>query len=226
MVRKVKHTENFEDLKRKIPAGALSVQVLDAATGKTKYKAVDVLTEFDVIQLNKHGIPIVMKKSPGKAKQVVIEPVTPVAAEMIRQKSDALLFDPVLVVARARPEDPDVLHQIVLALGAESASIGFERYQAEIRGEKTSDLSVRRVNSLKAMADTWLKRKDQIASRGIDMSSPAYRVFMGSVLGLFKGSMESSGVRPELIETIFAKLSKSMNDEWETDVKRKMHNMI
>lgn len=227
MVRKVQRTEEFEDLKRKIPSGARSVQVQDSATGKTKYKPVDTLNELDVIMLNKSGIPIVMKKSPGKVKKVTIEPATPMTAEIVRMKNSALASDPVLAVARLNPEDPDVLHQIVLALGLESASIGFERYQAELRGEKTSELSMRRVNSLKAMADTWLKRKDQVVSRGIDMSSPAYRILMKQVFIAFQEALISSGVRPELAETIFSKLSKTMgSDEWAADTKQKIHSIV
>jgi hypothetical protein len=210
----------------KMPPGAKCVQVKDAKTGKLKYKPVDEVTEHDAIQINKDGIPIVTRKAGGRPKNVIVEPVTRVAAEIMKMKADARAEDPILKVARKNPEDPDVLHQIVLALGDEAASIGFERLQAEMNGEKTSELSVRRIHALRALGDTWLKRKDQITTRGIDMNSPAYRVFMKEVLKAFQESLSQSGARPELIETVFAKMDKIMNDGWEADVKNRMKSLV
>ena len=208
-----------------IPPGAKTVQVKDALTAKIKYKPIDEVQELDEVQFTKDGIPIVMRKLGGRPKAVVIAPVTPLAAESVKQKLDALAADPILRIAKANPDDPDVLQQVILALGNEVASIGWERQQAELQGDKTSDLSVRRVNALKALADTWLKRKLQITTQGVDMNSPAYRVFMGEVLKAFRMACSESGIRDELRETIFTKMDKIMNDTWEADVKSRMKNM-
>lgn len=226
MSKKVKAVEAFEELVAKIPAGAKCVQVLDAKTGKLKYKPANEIHNLDIIQVNKVGIPITMKKTPGRPQNVVVEPATRMAAEIMRMKSDTISADPILKVARANPEDPNVLHQIVLALGDEAASIGFERQQAEMNGEKTSELSVRRIAALKSLADTWLKRRDQITTRGIDMGSMAYQILMKEILRAFRESMESAGVRSELIETVFTKLGKIMNDRWEAEVKVRIKNIV
>jgi hypothetical protein len=224
--KKVKAVEAFKELAAKIPADAKCVQVLDAKTGKLKYKPIEELLDLDVIQVKKDGTPITMKKSPGRPQNVVVEPATRMAAEIMRMKTDTIATDPILKVAKANPEDPDVLHQIVLALGNEAASIGFERQQAERNGEKTSELSVRRISALKSLADTWLKRKDQITTRGIDMGSPAYRTLMKEVLKAFQESLTSAGARPELIETVFTKLGKIMNDGWEAEVKARIKIVV
>ncbi len=226
MSKKVKAVEAFKELAAKIPADAKCVQVLDAKTGKLKYKPIEELLDLDVIQVKKDGTPITMKKSPGRPQNVVVEPATRMAAEIMRMKTDTIATDPILKVAKANPEDPDVLHQIVLALGNEAASIGFERQQAERNGEKTSELSVRRISALKSLADTWLKRKDQITTRGIDMGSPAYRTLMKEVLKAFQESLTSAGARPELIETVFTKLGKIMNDGWEAEVKARIKIVV
>lgn len=226
MPKKVKAIEAFKELVAKIPTDAKCVQVLDAKTGKLKYKPVDEIHDLDTIQVNKAGVPITMKKAPGRPQNVVVEPATRMAAEIMRMKSDTIAADPILRVAKANPEDPDVLHQIVLALGDEAASIGFERQQAEMNGEKTSELSVRRIAALKSLADTWLKRKDQITTRGIDMGSPAYRTLMKEVLKAFQESLTAAGARPELIETVFSKLGKIMNDNWEAEVKTRIKSVV
>ena len=226
MARKVKSTEEFKDLLAKIPQGSERVQVKDAKTGKLKYKPTEELTEFDDIQVNKDGIPVTMRSTPGRPKAVVIKPVTRMAEEIVKRKAEALASDPILKVARTNPEDPDVLHQIVLALGEEAASLRFERTQAELAGEKTSEVSVRAVNALKAVGDVWLKRKDQLTSRGIDMNSPAYRIFMKEVMAAFREALSSSGARPEMVETVFTKLAKIMNEDWESEVKNRMKIVI
>lgn len=219
-----------QSLLAKVPPEAKLVQVIDAKTGKIKYKPVEEINDLDRIQTTKSGDPITMKgtpgRQPGSAKAVATTPTTRVAGELIAMKSESIAIDPILKVARANPEDPDVLHQVVLALGAEAASIAFERQQAELHGEKTSELSVRRIGALKAIADTWLKRKDQIASRGIDMASPAYRIFMREVLGAFREALSSSGARPELVETVFTKLSKIMSDDWEVEVRERIKRVV
>lgn len=226
MTKKIKAVEAFKELVAKIPADAKCVQVLDSKTGKLKYKPVADIHDLDIIQVNKVGIPITMRKLPGRPQNVVVEPATRMAAEIMRLKADTISADPILRVARANPEDPDVLHQIVLALGDEAASIGFERHQAEMNGEKTSELSVRRIAALKGLADTWLKRKDQITTRGIDMNSPAYRTLMKEVLKAFQEALASAGARPELVETVFTKLGRIMNDGWEAETKARIKSIV
>lgn len=226
MATKSEKSVRFEEIKRIMPLGTRSILVLDDRTGLKKYKHLDKLSEDDIVQFKADGVtPIVTKKSP-KVARVTIEPVTPMAAELVKQKGVALKIDPILAIAKANPESPDILSQIVLELGDEAASIKFERKQAEIRGEKTSELSMRRINSLKAMGDMWLKRREQIVSRGIDMNSPAYRIFMKEVLSAFQESLVKSGARPEMVETVFSKLSKIMNESWEFDVRHKIQNVI
>lgn len=223
--KRTKATDRFDVLLAKVPKGSKFVQV-KTELGKIKYRPIEDLTDKDEIQVNKEGIPVGMKGNPGRPKAVTLEPATRVVAEIIKLKNEILENDPVLKAVRERPEDPDVLHQIILGLGEEAASIGFERMRAEQAGEKTSELSVRRVGAFKAMADTWLKRKDQITSRGIDMNSQSYRVFMEFVIETFRDSMLGAGARPELVETVFARLVKSMNDEWIAEAKNRMKNVV
>ena len=65
------------------------------------------------------------------------------------------------------PESSDLLHLVMVGLAEESASIGFERAEAEREGKGTSTISVRRIGALKSVAETWLRRKEQLVDREI-----------------------------------------------------------
>ena len=120
-----------------------------------------------------------------------------------------------------------MLHEVVRALGNEAASIGFERQEAERKGEATSQISMRRIGALKAMADTWLKRREQLVSRGVDMESPAFKTLFKYIMETMKSSMDTTGVRSELTETIFAKFGKTVDsDEWAAEAKNRMKNVV
>lgn len=225
MARRSKNKEQQEDLLAKVPEGAKFVLVC-TEKGDQKYRPIAELDPTDVIQVSSAGIPIVMKGKPGRPEKIVLAPRNPVVAEVSKRKQETIGKDSVLQAVRTNPEDPGVLHQVVLALGEEAASLGFERSEAEREGRETSNISVRRVNTLKALADTWLKRKDQVVTRGIDLGSPAFKALMQYILETFRETMDLSGVRPEMIETVFARLAKAMQDEWEVEAKRRMKNVV
>lgn len=223
--KRTKATDKFDELLGKIPKEAKSVLIC-TATGQKKYKAVEELTDKDDIQVNKAGEPIIMKGSPGRPKAVVMEPATRMAAEIIRLKQDVVKNDAILKVARDNPEDPDFLQQVVLQLAEEAASIGFERTRAEQAGEKTSELSVRHINALKALADTWLKRKDQLSTRGIDMDSAAFQVLLKFMVQTFRESMLGTGARDEVVNAVFARLAKDMGDDWKAEARNRMKQVV
>lgn len=215
-----------DKLLAKVPDGATRIQV-KTEFGKIKYKDIADLADKDVIQTKKDGVPIVMMTKPGRKKDVSLEPVTPEVAEMIRRKNETIEDDTILEVARENPESPDVLQQIVLALGEEAASIGFERREAERKGDETSLISNRRIQALKAIGDTWLKRKEQITARGVDMDTPAFKELFKFIMNTFRGAMEDSGLQDEMVETVFAKLANSLGDEgWEAEAKRRMKHIV
>jgi hypothetical protein len=147
-------------------------------------------------------------------------------AEIVRRKNDSILKDPVLQAVKTSPEDAAVLHQVVLALGEEAASLGFERLEAERDGKETSNISIRRVNTLKALADTWLKRKDQIVSRGIDLNSPVFKALLQYLLETFQEALVETGERPEMVEAVFARLGKLMSEGWEAEAKNRMKKVL
>lgn len=214
------------ELVAKIPSGTTRVYVC-TETGQLKYKDIAQLADSDEIQVNQNDEPIVMKGKPGRKKNTVIAPANEMVAEILKRKQALLDVDPILMVAQKDPDSSDMLHQVVLALGNEAASIGFERLEAERKGEETSQISGRRISALRAMADTWLKRKEQLVSRGVDMDSPAFKALFKYIAETMKGSMDASGMRAEAVEAIFAKFGKVVDsDEWAVEAKNRMKGVL
>jgi len=224
MGRRSKSAQERSALIDKIPEGAKLVSVV-TENGEKKYRPPADLADTDEIQVNKNGIPIVMMAHPGRTKNPKVEPANAFVAELIRRKDEAIKADPIIAAARDKPDDPDVLQQVIVAFGEEAASIGFERAEAERKGEETSGLSLRRINALKALAETWLRRREQMASKGIDIDSPSFKAMFGFIMDTFKEAMLSCGVRGEMVETVFAKLAQMMNGEWENEAKNRMKNV-
>jgi hypothetical protein len=227
MARRTKQQTKQAELLQKLPAGAKYVLVINEL-GKKKYREITALAKSDEIQTTRQGIPIAMTKEPGRPARApaAAPPANALVAELLKRKESVLRDDPILVAAKETPEDPDVLHQVILALGAEAASLGFEREEAERQGMKTSEISVRRVNTLKALADTWIKRKDQIVNKGIDLESQSFKSLFRFIMETFQEALDLSGVQSEMSETVFAKLTTLMNEDWEAEAKNRMRNTV
>ncbi len=218
--------DEFNELMDRVPSDATRVYVLDTK-GKLRYKDVDKVTPKDTIQTNQKGDPVVMKGKPGRKKIPTLDPISDEVAELVKRKRGKVETDPILNVMSAKPESADVLYQVVHALGTEAASIEFEREEAERNGDETSQISVRRINALKAIADTWLKRKDQLGSREIDLESPAFRAVFELIAVTLKECMQATGIRAEMVEAVFAKFGKKVDsDEWARDARSRMKNVL
>jgi hypothetical protein len=197
------------------------VQVIDDQ-GKQRFRKREELADSDTIVLNADGKPVTMAGSPGRPAKVELPPVNDAVAEVMKQRRQFLSNDDLLEVVKANPESAFVLDYVMLGIAEEAAALGFERTEMERRGQPTSQVSVRRIGALKAIGDSWLKRKDQIASQGVDMDSPAFKRLFGYIMETFKETLMSAGERPEMIETVFAGLSKRLDADWQREAVKRM----
>ena len=212
------------DLLAKIPPSATRVLIV-TAKGIKKYKPVEEVLDSDVIQTNKSGDPVVMKKSPGRKKPTIVGPANATVAVLIRRKEEALGADPVLLKAKKDPDSPDVLHEVILGISEEAASLRFERDEAAREGRDSSGMSAKRVQALRAVGDTWLKRKDQLAGKVIDMDSQGFQELFKFMMSTLKDAMNSVKMRDEEIETVFAKFASMITDDWKVEAKNRMKNV-
>jgi len=219
MGERTKAQLRHDELLALVPDGAARIFV-KTEKGKKKYKERTELADTDEILTNKDGNPIVMKGKPGRKQLVELGPDNDVIKEILKRKLEEMSVDDILRLAREDPESPDVLQQVIVGLGEEAASIRFERSEAERTGKETSGISVRRINALKAVGDVWLKRKEQLALKGVDLDSSAFKSVFHHIVVTMKESMTETGVRGEAIEAVFAKFSEIVETpEWESEVK-------
>jgi hypothetical protein len=120
-------------------------------------------------------------------------------------------------------ESSEVLNAVLQGLAEESANLKFEREEAERKGENTSQLSIRRVNALKAVGDTWLKKKEIISNQMVDIEGKSFKVLFGFIAETFRKACDNAKVRPEMSESIFANFGKLIDDEeWSKEAKARM----
>ena len=209
-----------------VPEGTLRVQVVDEK-GSTKWRKLDDVKISDVPSLTGSGQPIFMSRPVGRpAKidpQTLAPPSTKLVGDLIKIKAAQMRNDPISQVAEVNPESPDVLNMVIQGIAEEAASLRFERMEAERNGEDTSPFSVRRVQALKAVGDTWIKRKEQIQNREIDLDGKPFEALIKFVVETFSTSMQNAGVRTELQDSVFASFEKLIGDDtWKNEARSRM----
>lgn len=192
--------------------------------GQKRWRDVDALHDTDSIILKADGDPYVMNTKPGRKANPKIQAANEVVGEKIRQKQIQQDHDPIIRAVKVDPDSSKVLDHVMTGLAEEAFSLGYERTEAERQGQATSSISVRRVNALKSLADTYLKRKEQISTSSVDLEGQAFKNLFAFILETFRGSLEDSNLRTEMIETVFAKLTKRLEDNWEDEAKNRMKN--
>ena len=206
-----------------LPKSAKRIKVEDE-NGNKKWRDIDSLHDSDSILLKGDDLPYVMNTKPGRKANPEILPANAVVAEKVKQKAASQDHDQILRTVKSTPDSNKVLDHVMIGLAEEAFSLGYERQEAERNGVATSAISVRRVNALKSLADTYLKRKDQISSHSVDLEGRAFKLLFEFILETFKGAMEDSNLRGEMIETVFAKLTKKLEDGWTDEAKNRMRN--
>ena len=206
-----------------LPQGIARVRVT-SAEGKQCYKAVPDILDTDTVDLTGAGKPIVMRTPPGRPQgsKTTLPPVSKQAEEVSQAKDSHEALSDLVAVTRQNSEADAVFHTLMNGLATEITSLEFERKEAERKGEDTSNISSKRVRAIKTMTDAWLKKREKVDSGTIDMEGVAFKSLFSFVLETVRGAMGDSGMRPEHIETVFAKLSKRLADGWAEDAKARM----
>ena len=209
-----------------IPPNAISVKVVDQK-GRKLFRTPEELVPTDTIVTKGDGTPIVMTAPPGRRKQeenakVVIGPSNSFVEALNELRNKDVNKDPVLTALKQKGAlDKDAITRIVEGMAEEAANLKFDRDESQRMGEDSVQISMKRVNTLKALADVLFKQQEQEASE-IDFESPSFIAFFHYLGDTFKESMLSAGIRDESIETTINILSKALDDSWKDEAKRRM----
>jgi hypothetical protein len=205
----------------KIPPGVHRVQVIDEF-GRQRYKKPSEVADTDTVCKDGAGEPIVMSGKPGRPKRPEFEPANEKIGDLLRLKEEHLRDDPLLGTLSTNPDSGDVLDYVMRGIASEAASLEFERFEAERTGSPTSQISMRRINALKAVGDSWLKRREQLAGTGVDLESAAFKRLFAFILETFRVVLEAQGWRPEAIETLFSTFAKRLDDDWKREATKRI----
>lgn len=222
-----------------IPPGVTRVQVEDEY-GKMIWRKPSEVLDTDTVRINfKTGEPFVMYGSPGKPSSNPLnvqkkptsvsssnQPSPQHSINQLQQRKQAKINnDAIFDQTKKNADSSEVLTHVLVGLAEESASLAFEREEAERRGESTSQISLRRVNALRAVGDTWIKKKEMMSSKSIDLESKTFKKVFGHIAETFRKACDEAGVRPELAESVFATFGKMVDDpDWLIDAKKAMES--
>jgi hypothetical protein len=207
---------------RNLPEGTYRVQIQDKV-GRSKFKKPDEIVLTDRIILNQAGQPVVMRGRPGRPPRVELTPANDQVGDVMEARNDHIDASPLVTAVHTDAESDEVMDHVMRAFAEEISVLEFERKEAERTGEgSVASASVKRARALKAMADTWLKRKEKIEQAMLDLDSKAFEVLFAFMLETLRSAMEDAGLRSEHIETVFNKLSKRLGDGWKEEARAKM----
>ena len=212
-----------KDIIGTLPPGVTRIRVKDEV-GNIKWRNLEDVRDTDEIVLKTDGTPAVMGGAPGRKQKREREPRNEMVAKIMEERAEALLTDPLVRSVKADPESPDVLQQVMVGISEEAASLKFEREEAERKGDTTSQISMRRVNALKAAGDTFLKHREQIDAQGVDLDSRAFSAvmeFIGETMHTVL--VRDCHQRPEEAQTIMTKFATMLNSgEWRGELEAKL----
>lgn len=208
-----------------VPEGALRVKVLDEKS-KTCWRKIDEVRPTDSLEL-KDGVPVYMNRPVGRPPQPkdlheALPPKNQLVGDLIKIKAAHYRTDPIIQIAEQTPESPEVLDQVMVAIAEEASSLRFERMEAERQGEECSTFSMRRVQALKALGDTWLKRKEQISQKEVDLESTAFQALFGFIVETFTHSMSDAGIRGEQCDSVISTFAKKLDETWKNEARSRM----
>jgi hypothetical protein len=143
------------------------------------------------------------------------------------RKKQTYKRDMVLRTTKRNSESSKVLDAVLIGLAEEATSIKFEKEELERRGESTAQLSHRRIMALKAVSETWLRKRELTGSDGaIDLGSKEFQALFGFIMETFRIACDDAGARPELVDTIFSRFAEAISDQdWVSDAKTRMEKV-
>lgn len=118
---------------------------------------------------------------------------------------------------KKNPTSEAVFDLLMASLAEESELIEFERDRMIRLGQPATLLTEQRLKVIRMMTDSWAKKKNFAGGNSIDIESPAFGAVFSYILETIRASMEDAGMRSEFIETVFAKLSKRLDDSWKME---------
>jgi hypothetical protein len=114
-------------------------------------------------------------------------------------------------LVKAMTEGSSKAMDVLLTEIAEEVShLKWERRKATKEGKNTAQYTVARINGLKSLAETLIRRKEADIAETLDLKSPRLQKIFKIWMQFFYEAMEKSGVSPEVINVVFQQMKADM----------------
>jgi len=158
---------------------------------------------------------LTVKRGRGRPRKVERMPTTTdleYHAEMMVEKDKFVKEDPLVGAVAGRAEPIEVLRLVKAQIAEECAALHFQRLENEKRGRDTAQVSTRRIESLKKIADIEFEMR-KLGADSVDLKSERFqRVFL-FLIQILKETAEQT-LPPEQIEVFFNRLESALQG-WE-----------
>jgi len=143
--------------------------------------------------------------------------------DILREKRRAIKKDRLVRSVNKDAGSASILSYVIQELAEEVAALKFERIQSEKQNkDDVSQVSVKRVQALRTLGETWLRRREQLAANELNIDSPSFQALFKFISDTFAQALINSNVRPEVIEVIFSNFSKLLTDDWKNEARGKV----
>lgn len=160
---------------------------------------------------------LTVKRGPGRPRKVERAPTVSdlqYHAIMAQKRQDFIKSDPLVKVLEDGKADVlDVLTVIKKEIAVETASLTFERLENEKRGRDTGQLSTRRIEALKKVAEIELKIKE-IDGESVNLSSERMQKVFALWVEVMRESATEIDMPEELLNLFFNRFATKM-EGWE-----------
>lgn len=156
-----------------------------------------------------------VKRGPGRPRKVERMPTTDdltYHAEMAEERQKFISSDPLVKRIEENADVLGILRLIKLEVAKEAASLGFESLEQSKRGKDMGQLTSRRVEALKRIADIELKIKE-IDAEAINLSSERIQRIFALWVEVMR-EVANEVLPPESIDLFFNKFATAM-EGWE-----------
>lgn len=206
-----------------VPLGVWGVKVQDTK-GVTCYRELSSVRATDVIQVKKNGEPIIMAKKPGRPPKGKKIAITSQVNPSITEREKTILSHPIVTSADEDPESLDLFDNLIKGMSHGIAALEYESKQAISQNQSSVPAISKQMIAMRSTADLWLKRRDQISTKAIDLDSRSFKELFKFIMETFRAAMKASGIRQEKIESVFGNLSDLMSHEqgWEDEATKRM----
>jgi hypothetical protein len=102
------------------------------------------------------------------------------------------------------------MNVLLLEIAEEISHLKWERRKASKNGQNTAAYTIGRINGLRSLAETIIRKKESEISNNFDLKSPKMQKLFEIWMSMFYESMDKSGVSREIMDVVFQQIKADL----------------